>query len=1340
MDTLRRTATDTRTPRGRTSHKATAAVAAAAMGFGLFPAVAAGDSVSALAAGDSTLEYDAEPGVGRKYVLTVAGDSTTVVAESGWTTETSWVAPEGLVDAGVSYDGYVLTDPVLAGGEDRIPRVDGDGNVVDPYLSRAPVALETTIAEGPVRVQVDAEGSESSLAANGLRARFWPHFTDVADDAGEDDGSPHVLADGAMPMASPQWGIAPTVTDGDRKFWIIRSVPDMDRIPGSPDDPFTAMGNSMSLGFEVMGWAVVEFGRELGLNIGYAGCEAASWLGNKLFGTNEINCGDDLNRDPELDFDMVLDVEYLDDGGHVQFNTTGNAVESAGEYVVGASTSTGDGFEHDWSEEMVGNFSLLSTYSTKMLGYLEIDPDHPLVEDDGTVELTFGVKGPAGAQAYLHDVGATDVLPGERVTLGGDEALAAEPVSASASAATWTIDPNEFKQRINESVEARDARLYRDGVGRFDTEINQLAAELGAEILDAPAMSEPDFGDPVRFDAGEPYPLTMLAWSAYAPGTVGLYYETNGGYEPVPLEWLTPATSGTTGFNDPALADEQLELLDDTIDYALSADASRLVELTGDGLSTARVLANMDIDRADPITLNGARLGTITYDDIGSEDQYPNHVGLDKRVDINGDGTTVVASADTLDGALDPDVVVASIAHSGMVFDGDNATVISLAGVLADAGADPFRTQDGTLVSRHVVMTVDGDHIAVSEIGLSDAEWNNHRALPANTDSRIMLFANTANGWTLQADLQPTDTVELADDVVATTVDAAHLWVAVDNSTAVLQLDASTGAVLATIDTAITPTALVTNGTELIAIDDHGATAIVDVATASVVNTFQLNGVAAPSDAALIGDELFVANRGDGTAEVPLVARFDTNTGDHIGEFGGRAHDHTRDGHGPGIVVDDKRRVFVSNPAGNDVRRYDPNNGSVQVQSYPATFTIAGLAFDGTDILVTYADVVSYEWSDHHPRPGTWYRTHPADRLDPDTMKAGVPVGMWSTTPYTTIEAFTADPLSSTAYAVMRIDDSPDGVRLVVIDTSETYGDIVDESMRPDLDTTPNDAGGSIAYEVDLGGNPRVASVDLVDGQAWIGAGTTLTSKHPMPESRTHVEGRWRAFQVGMVPDVFGASLDIAPSNDGVRVATTSKGGIAVYEFDGDHSRKSLATRTFSTTMRFHQSTLALSDDGSVLFHSESGPVESGVPAEPGRLYGYRDMGDHWHEEFAIVAPYDETGTLGRPFGGKIEVNGRVLTITGRSYSEEPAPVWMFRDPYGDWRSLRTWNPLDHPAGVLEGAGGTGDLVNAAGGRFWSRPLALVGHRPPTELANGSLLHERATEPVEAALRYTRFS
>ena len=32
---------------------------------------------------------------------------------------------------------------------------------------------------------------------------------------------------------------------------------------------------------------------------------------------------------------------------------------------------------------MVGNFPLLSSYSTKMLGYLEIDPYHPLVDEDG---------------------------------------------------------------------------------------------------------------------------------------------------------------------------------------------------------------------------------------------------------------------------------------------------------------------------------------------------------------------------------------------------------------------------------------------------------------------------------------------------------------------------------------------------------------------------------------------------------------------------------------------------------------------------------------------------------------------------------------------------------------------------------------------------------------------------------------------------------------------------------------------------------------------------------------------------------------------------------------------
>lgn len=1337
----------------RTARKITAAVTAVAMGLGLLPAVtsAGGDPVLALTSGEPTLDYEAEPGVMRKYVLTVAGDSTTVVAESAWTTDSSWSAPAGLVEAGAVYDGYVLTDPALTGGHDRTPQFNRDGEITEAHLHRSPIVLETSVAAGPIRVELPSAGLQaawsevggSSLAANGLRARFWPHFTAVDDEPDADDGSddeddaehvpPHVLADGAMPMASPQWGIAPTVGEGDRKFWIIRSTPDI--YGPSSGDPIEAVGDSLLKGFDVMSWGIVEFGRELGLNIGYAGCEAVSWIGSKLFGTSRMSCGDDLDRDPEVTFDVVVDFDYLDDGGHVVFNTTGTAVESAGEYVVGASTSTGAGFEHDWSKDMVGNFPLLSTYSTKMLGYLEVDPDHPLVDDDGTVELTFGVMGPAGAQAYLHDVGATDALPGVRVTLGGDEALAAEPITASASSATWTIHPNELTQYANESVADRDRRLYRDGVGRFHTEINALAEQLGSEILDAPPMSEPDFGEPVRFDAGTAYPLTMLAWSAFAPGTVGLYNQTDGGYEPVPLEWLTPATSGTVGFNEPVLADDHVEVLDGTIDYALSADGSRLVELTDDGLSTARVLPNMELDRATPITLDGARIGVTTYDDIGSDSTFRNYVSLDKRVDIDGNGTTIVASVDTLDGGSNPDVVVASIGQPGVVFDGDNATVTSLGAVLAAVDADPFRPQDGTLASRQVVITADGNHIAVSEIALSDPDDVNQQALPANTDSRVLLFAKGADGWTLEADLQPSDTVDLEAAVVATAVDAAHLWVAIEDTPVVLQLDASTGALLATIDTLVAPAVLVTNGIDLIAIDDHGAAAVIDVATAQVVDSFQLTLVASPSDAALINDELFVANRGNGTTEVPLVARFEASTGAHLGGFGGRSTDHTRDGYGPDIVVDDQRRAFVSNPAGSDVRRYDPVDGSIIVNDqFPATFKIAGLAYDGTDILVAYADIVSHEWSDHHPAPGTWYANAIADRLDPDTLAVrGGPVSVWSARPYTSMEALTADPLSSFGYAVMRIDDSPSGVRVVAIDTSETSGSLYDDSQVFDLATTPWLTGRSIAYPIDLGTDVRVDSLDLVDGQVWIGAGSALTSLHPMVRS----EG---TYQVGMIPDVFGASIDIAPSGGGVRIATTTKGGVAVYEFGGNRTSKSLAMRTYSTTIQFHQSTLALSDDGSLLIHSEPGDLYAAGPAgDPGRLYGYRDMGDHWREDFAVLAPYDETGgPLVEPFGGQVDINGRVMTVTGRSHTEAPAPVWMFRDPYGDWRSLRTWNPLEHPAGVL--GGGTGDLVDAAGGRFWSRPLALIGHRPPTTHANGFPTYERATEPVEAILRYTRFS
>ena len=459
----------------------TGALAAATLCFGLIPVVAhATDDVRILSSDDPTLVYDA-PGVERKYILTMVDDPMRVVAESAWTTEESWTAPNGLVEPGAQYDGYVLVDPNMSGGVGQYPRTDEDGMFDDTQLYRAPVALDTTVAAGPTRVQIPAHGAglasivdpefggemarqQTSLANNGLRARFWPHFANDRLDDGNDEHS-HLLGDGTMPMASPQWGIAPTVTEGDRKFWIVRSTPDGWGPEGPPEDPFDYVGGMLMIGFEGMGWAVVEFGRELGLTIGYAGCEAVSWIGNKLFGTKKMNCGDDLNRDRELEFDVMVDFEYLDDGGHVLVNTTGTAVESAGEYVVGTATSSGDGFEHDWSEEMVGNFPLLSAYSTKMLGYLEVDPDHPLVDDDGTIELTFGVQGPAGAQAYLHDVGASDLDPGQRVTLGGDDAMAAAPLEASASAATWSIHPSEFALHPGETVRARDARLYRAGVG-----------------------------------------------------------------------------------------------------------------------------------------------------------------------------------------------------------------------------------------------------------------------------------------------------------------------------------------------------------------------------------------------------------------------------------------------------------------------------------------------------------------------------------------------------------------------------------------------------------------------------------------------------------------------------------------------------------------------------------------------------------------------------------------------------------------------------------------------------------------------------------------------------------
>ncbi len=1337
----------------------TGAVAVATLCFGLLPVVAhaADDDVRILSTDDPTLTYDA-PGVQRNYILTMVDDPMRVVAESGWTTDPTWTAPSGLVEAGALYDGYVLVDPAVSGGGEQYPRTDEDGTFDGTYLYRAPVAFDTTVASGPIRVQIPAGSNELtngaepvpivdtelvgaageqqvSLANNGLRARFWPHF---ADERVDDEEHSHLLSDGTMPMASPQWGIAPTVTEGDRKFWIVRSTPDGWGPEGPPEDPFDYVGGMMMIGFEGMGWAVVEFGRELGLNIGYAGCEAVSWIGNKLFGTKKMNCGDDLNRDVELEFDVMVDFEYLDDGGHVLFNTTGTAVESAGEYIVGTATSSGDGFEHDWSEEMVGNFPLLSAYSTKMLGYLEVDPDHPLVDDDGTIELTFGVQGPAGAQAYLHDVGASDLDPGQRVTLGGADAMAAAPLEASASAATWTIHPSEFALHPGETERSRDARLYRAGVGQFEDQINALAEELGHQVLDTPPMDAPDFGEPVRFNAGEPYPLTMLAWAAFNPGSVGLYYQTDddGGYAPVPLEWLTPAAPGTLGFNEPSIADGQLELLDDTVDYALSADGSRFAELTAEGLSTARVLPNMELDRAAPITAGGARLGTITYSDLDADTQFPNYVGLDKRVAVDGSGTTVVATADTLDGALAPEVVVASIPNPGVPFDDEHATVTMLSGILDDAGSAPLRTQDGTLASRHVAITADGNHIAVSELWLRDADFGNMRALPANTDSRILLFANGSDGWQLQSELQPTGMVDLDDAVAATTVDAAHLWVAVKDSTAILKIDASTGATLAVFDAAIETAAMVTDGVDLVVIDDVGSAAVLDVDTGTVVRTLALDLVTNPSDAALIGDELFVANAGDGTNSIPLLVTFDVDSGAVRSVAAPNSNDHTRNGNAPDIVVDDLRYVWASSPALGTVVRYDPVDGSTQDATYSTT--ISGLAFDGDDILVVNDDVVSYPIDDPVGGPvDQWYRADLAFAIDADTMERTDPVRVRSAVPFTSMEAFTADPISAAGYAVMRIDDTPAGRRLVVVDTTETLGSLRDDSQWFDMDTMPLITGRSIAYELDLGNAPTIDSLDLVDGQVWIGSGTSLRAQQPMPWAIDNgLQG------LGLAPDAFAASIDIAPSPNGVRIATTTQGGIAVYEFADDHVSKSLAMRTYNTSVLGHQSTLAFTDDGSLLLHSDPGNVNGGGAGSglaPGQLGGYREMGGYWHEDFVIVAPFDDTGPRAQPFGGKIDVNGRFLTVAGRNHDGDGADVWLFRDPYGDWRSLRTWNPLQHPNDLLDDPG-TGSLVNTAGGRFWSQPLALSGHRSTTTSGWGTALYEQDTEHIEAIVRYTRFS
>ncbi|MEM1333298.1 MAG: hypothetical protein AAGG08_07550, partial [Actinomycetota bacterium] len=1279
---------------------------------GLVPIVIGAGAQASIPVGVPTLEYTDDPTALRKFVVTLAGDQTNVVQDTDWNTQTVWSPDPALLEAGQHYDAYILVAPDVSDGLVRSPKVRNDGSMEFDLMTRDPGTVTWESIIGPESFEMPTSGIAATTANSGshggLRARVWPNFIDEL--VSEEFESSVDSVDGIRLSSAPAWSIDVHEREGDYQWNVRTSVPPTtDYTNDVHGEPILEMWQSVASAAEAFGWWVYErVYDDWILDFTFSACRIGSKIG-QLFGSKKQDCFYSLNRDKrnEVHFELTGEINLDDDGTHAMYNSAGSVQPSVVAFV-GDDIATGEGLEFDFSTSNIGLFGLTTHYTTKMLGYLEIDPDDVTVDADGKVAVSFGVLGPAGAQAWLEGVDATETTPGFRKQLGPVDGLAAPSISGTGTIGTWTVHPEEYTPYHGESEADYGQRLYDNGVGKFADVTNEVMEQLAVDLLPKQLMTEPAVGDVVRLEPGVRYPLTFIAWAGMAPGELGLYADIGEGLDPVPLDWLTPAPVGTTGFNDPVIADGSLDLPVDVDAMAISADGTRLADLSTDGLSTSGLSHDGSWVRAEPITPDGLPMGTTTAGEF--EGPFTGATSLDNRAAVNADGTVVVAAADVLgtpegsspsDQLFGPDalsssllrqypsepghddvwapadagigevvvnadggeligeslvvssrlddygwkgeqrltltelsfglyatgkvingpisgtsyweyrqngsfrgsrespvgsvagqldggtltlevypgpepigdplgeivltphhvaeVVVAETTQPWLPLDGETAQVHRLSRSLLEAGAAPFRAQDGSLHTRNVAVDAQGEHLVISEV------WRRENAVPnlmVNTaKTRLMTFQRGATGWDLIDDVSSHDQELLDWTVLATAIDGAHLWVSTGEPSthpskprALHQLDAATHRVLRTINVDVDIFAIAGSNRHVVAVGRDGTTYAIDPTTGTVDAVHQVAEVSEPSDAYIVGDDVFITNRAT-SAPRPAVVRLHVPSGQVTNTYGPTDTDHGDSIH---FAATSSGMLWVPIAGGDQLLGIDVLSDAEQlldVSMLPCASNqnancnvggVAEVAYDGDHVLVVPGQLPAAQESTAADG-GVLYTTDVGYAFDAGTLS---PEGWMSTTvrdrPVTDLSSVVIDANAGFFYAI----DWSTGAPEVIIDAAMA-------GVTDIADTVSDDAvGGGVGatalhYAPEFPGlnDPSSGTLDVLNGVVYLTVSGGNRSAVQLVTPTINGKGDDGMYtRSGRALDVFAASVDVATDPGGTtRVVAAAPYGVTGY-------------------------------------------------------------------------------------------------------------------------------------------------------------------------------------------------
>ncbi|MEM8620403.1 MAG: hypothetical protein AAGF73_11845 [Actinomycetota bacterium] len=602
------------------------------------------------------LVFEGGPSEVRNFVVTRAGDERTVVEESGWGYQPQWTPNSGLLEPGAAYEALILVGLEQLPPQHMLPEITselGTGSLAgkDPMVSEWEVHHGPQSFVAPSAQLANLQNGE----LNGLRMHLFPSFSPTGVNEDFDDRGFTPEPDTFI-MQDPWYDVSSTEDVGGYSWMHVGRMPDFNRrvFEGwGHDYEWADITVSSAFNFyDALEWLG---GYVLNATI-YAACGVARGfmaffrpskpsIAQKTYD----NCmkGSTLEKDPR--FRVTVEAGVIDGAEHALLNTSG-AVLSAVETFVGSEQmndldegTVEKGLELDLTESNVGLFPFTTGYVAKGLGYLEIDPDDVVVDADGLVEMTFGVDGPAGAQAWLDGVDRTESLPGYRAQLGPDDALSVS-YSDEALVGWWTFNLDGFDDPKPEKFRAR----FEAAQEAMADDINEVLGDLITDIVESQPVPGVRVGEPIRLEPGVRYPLTLVGWSGFVPGTLGLYMvDEDEGASPVPMSWITPAAEGTRGFNDPVYPDNEWAPSSDTYSMMLSADGSRLAELTEDGLVTSAAHWDGTWLPAEPFKFDRP-LTTVTSDELGSTNDTV-LLSLDNRVAVNGDGTVVAASFDQIE-------------------------------------------------------------------------------------------------------------------------------------------------------------------------------------------------------------------------------------------------------------------------------------------------------------------------------------------------------------------------------------------------------------------------------------------------------------------------------------------------------------------------------------------------------------------------------------------------------------------------------------------------------------------------------------------------------------------